>query len=79
MEILVNSCIRKVDRMWMRASRKSCAARPREGERHAVSKFRKSVRMKITVEGSKRCNIAADFKRLKTVSRRKEVNRTKNI
>ena len=30
-KILVNSCIRKMDRIRMRRSRKSCAARPREG------------------------------------------------
>ena len=50
MKILVNSCIREMDRIRMRRSRKSCAARPREGERHAVSKFRRAVSMKIAVE-----------------------------
>ena len=48
-KILVNFCIRKVDKIRMR-SRKSCAARPREGWRHAVSKFRRAVSMKIEVE-----------------------------
>ena len=32
MKILVNSCIRKMDRIGMRTSKKSCAARPQEGE-----------------------------------------------
>ena len=50
MKILVNSCIRKMDRIGMKRRRKSCAARPREGVRHAVSKFRREVSMKITVE-----------------------------
>ena len=48
-ELLVNSCIRKMDRIGMR-SRKYCAARLREGWRHAVSKFRRAVSMKIAVE-----------------------------
>ena len=48
-----------MDRIGMRMSRKSCAARPREWGRHAVSKFRRAVSMKITVEESKRSNIAA--------------------
>ena len=43
----------------MRAIRKSCVARPFEVGRHAVSKFRRAISMKITVEDSKRCHIAA--------------------
>ena len=49
-KILVNSYIRKMDRIRMRRSRKYCAARPREGGRHAVIKFRRAVSMKIAVE-----------------------------
>ena len=60
MKILVNSCIRKVDRIGMRMSRKSYEVRPREVGRHAVSKFRRAVSMKIIVADSKRCNIAAE-------------------
>ena len=53
MKILVNSCI------GMRVRRKLCAA----GEgKHAGSKFRRAVSMKITVEDSKRCNIATECK-----------------
>ena len=48
-KILVNSSIRKMDRIGMR-SRKSCTARLREGWRHAVSKFRRAISMKIAVE-----------------------------
>ncbi len=68
MKILVNSCIRKVDRIGMRVSVKSCAERPWEWGRHAVSKFRRAVTMKITVENSNSSNIAAVIERLKTVS-----------
>ena len=49
MKILVNSCIRKINVIWMK-SIKPCTARPREGDRHAVSKFRRTVSMKIAVE-----------------------------
>ena len=49
MKIFVNSCIRKMDSIGMRII-KSCAARPRKGRRHAVSKFRRAVSMKIAVE-----------------------------
>ena len=38
------------------------------GGRHAISKFRRAVSMKIMVEDSKRCNIVVELKRLKTVS-----------
>ena len=50
MKIMVNSCIRKMDRIVMRRSRKSCAARPQEGWMYAVGKFRRAVSMKIAVE-----------------------------
>ena len=79
MKILLNSCIREMDRIGMRVSRKSCATRPREGRRHAVSKFRRTVSMKIAVQDSNRCNIAAECKRLKTVNKSRGVNKTKNL
>ena len=44
---------------------------------HAVGKFRRAVSMKITVKDSKKCNIAAECKRLKTVSKKRGVNKTK--
>ena len=59
MRILVYSCIREVDRKGVRERRQSCAARPREGGRHAVSEIRRVVSMKITVENSKRGNTEA--------------------
>ena len=68
MKILINLCIWEVDRIGTRVIRKWCAARPREGRSHAVSKFRRAISMKITVEDSKRCNFAAECKRLKIVS-----------
>ena len=49
MKILVNSCIRKMDKIGMKRSRKSCASRVEEGCRRAVSKFRRAVSMKIAV------------------------------
>ena len=42
----------------MRVSRKWCSARARERRKHAVSMFRRAINMEITVEDSKRCNIA---------------------
>ena len=47
MKILVNSCIRKMDIIGMRRSRKSCATRPREGWRHAASKLYVRGRQKL--------------------------------
>ena len=64
MKIVVISYIREVDRIGMRVSRKSCVARTWEEWRHLVSKFRRAVSIKIIVEDSKRCNIAAECKRL---------------
>ena len=49
-KILVKPCIRKMDRLGMKRSRKFCAARPQEGWKHAVSKFRRAVSIKIAVE-----------------------------
>ena len=49
-KILVNSYIRKMDSIGMRRSRKPCAARPRERWKHAISKFRRAVSMKIAVK-----------------------------
>ena len=46
----------------------SCAARLREQGTYTVSEIRRAVSMKIAVKESKRGNIAAMRKRLKTVS-----------
>ena len=50
MKTLVGSCISEVDRIRVRESRESRVARPWEWGRHAVSKFRRAVTMKIAVE-----------------------------
>ena len=47
----------------MKINRKSCAAK----RRHAISKFRRAVSIKIMVEDNKKCNNAAECKRLKAV------------
>lgn len=45
-------------RIGMRESRKSSAARPWEGGRHAVSYFRRAVTMKIEAEDREASHIA---------------------
>ncbi len=67
-KILVNSSIRDLDSKGMNLSAKASAARPQERGRHAVSKFRRAVRVKITIEDRKRDNMAAEFKKEKIVS-----------
>ena len=49
LKILVISSIRKMDKIGIR-SIKSCAARQREECRHAVSKFKIVVSVKLAVE-----------------------------
>ena len=71
--------IRKVDIIGVRGRSKSCVARPREHGKHAVSRIRRVVNMKIVVKESKRGNIAAMRKRLKTVSQRRGVDKTKSF
>ena len=77
-ERLVHSCIRKVDRIGVRRS-KAYAARPREQGRHAVSEISRAVSMKIVVKESKKGNSVAMRKRLKTVSQRRGVDKTKSF
>ena len=79
LRILVNYCIREVDRMAVRGRGKSCAARSREQGRHEFSKITRAVSMKTEVKKSKRGNIAAIRKRLKTVSQRRGVDKTKSF
>ncbi|MCP3679900.1 MAG: hypothetical protein GY782_06360 [Gammaproteobacteria bacterium] len=71
LSILVNSCIRSLDRPRVRLSRLSGVDKPGKQGRHAVSKFRRTVFMIIAIEDSKRSNIAAEIKRLKTVNLRR--------
>ncbi len=56
MKILVDSCIRGLDRIGVSKRRKSSLARPGEEGRHAVSKFRRAVSMKIAVKDRQRSN-----------------------
>ena len=79
MEILINSCIRELDRVRVRGRRKPSAARPWERGRHAVSKFRRAVSVKIAVEYRQRSNIAAEWQSLKRVSQRRRVDETKSF
>ncbi len=48
--MLVNSSIRALDSKGMGLSAKAVAARPQDRGRHAVSKFRRAVKVKITIE-----------------------------
>ena len=68
-----------MDRIGVRGRSKSCAARMREQGRHAVSKIRRAVSMEVAVKESKRGNIAAMRKRLKTFSQRRGVDKTKSF
>ena len=54
-------------------------SRPREQGRHAAGEIRKAVSMKIAVKESRRGNFATMRKRLKTVSQRRGVDKTKNF
>ncbi len=49
-------------------SRLSSVDKPGKHGRHAVSKFRRTVFITIAMEDSKRSNLAAEIKKLKTVS-----------
>ena len=64
-----------MDRIGLGGRGKSCAVRLREQGRHAVSE----IRMKIAIKESKRGNIAAMRKRLKTVSQRRGVDKMKSF
>ncbi|MPC38238.1 hypothetical protein E2C01_031743 [Portunus trituberculatus] len=66
-------------RIEMRGRRKPCGARLQEEGRHALNKIRRAVCMKIVLNDNKRCNIPAVRKRLKTVSQRRGVDKTKSF
>ena len=67
MRILVNSCIRELERIRVRRRKFSCVARLQEEGRYTVSKIKRPVKMKIV----KRCNIPAEKERLETGSQRR--------
>ncbi len=71
-KMLNTSCIRDLDNKGMSLSGKASAATLRDfGEKHAVSKFRRAVRVKITTEDKKRGNMLAEFEREKIISESK--------
>ena len=76
MRVLINYCIREIDRIGVRGRRKPCAARLNEEGRHAVSKINRTISMKIMIEDGKRFNILAVRERLKTV---RGVDKTKSF
>ena len=47
--------------------------------RHAVSEFRRAVRVKIAIKDSKRSNITTKRNRLKTVCQRRRINETNSF
>ena len=59
--------------MMVRERRKSCASRTRGERRHAISKIRRAVSIKIAVENRKRCNTESVRKRMETASQRRRV------
>ncbi len=69
--MLVNLSSRDLDTKGMSLTAKAGAARPQKGGRHAVSKFRRAVRVKITIEDRKRGNLAAEFKREQIVNEKR--------
>ncbi len=79
MKMLVNSSIRDLDSKGMSLRVKAGTARPQERGRYAVSKFRRTVRVKITIEDRKRGNLAEEFKREKIVSERRRTDETKSL
>ncbi len=62
-KVLVHSCIRGLDSIRVSLWRKTCKARPWEEGRHAVSKSRRAVSMKIAIEDWERSNTAARIER----------------
>ncbi|MPC46077.1 hypothetical protein E2C01_039786 [Portunus trituberculatus] len=84
-QLIAQCCAQSVDRIVSRiqtcapevpnASEVQVVLEEEEG-RHTVSKIRRVVGIKTAVEDSKRCNIVAVRKKLKTVNQRR-VNKTK--
>lgn len=66
----VEYCERGLDRLWVSRSRKTGAAREHEEQRYNFINIRKTVGIKMTMEGRKAKDTATELKRLKTVSTR---------
>ena len=75
LRILVNSCIKEMNKIGMTKKKKSCASMLQKEERYAISKIKRTVGMKIMVEDSRRCNIPAVRKRLDSC----RINKTKTF
>ena len=78
-KVLLNSCIRKLDRIGVRDIRKPCAVRLQEEGRLAVNKINRAFSVRMVIEDSKRCNIPMLRERLKTVSLKKGVDKTNSF
>ncbi len=72
--MLVNSCNKDLDRVRASVSRKSSVAWSQEEGKHAVSRFRRAVSMKIVIKDKTRCNITAEFERSKIASKSRAVD-----
>ncbi len=77
--MLVYSSIRDLDSKGMSLSAKAGTAKSQEGGRHAVSKFRRAIIVKKTIEDRKRGNLVAEFKREKIVSERRRIDLTQRL
>ena len=77
MRVCLTLAFKESDTIGVKGRRKSCATRPQEDRRHAVSKINRTVSMKIAIEDSKRCNVPMKREKLKTVSQRRGVDETK--
>ncbi len=79
MKMLVYSRIRNLDSEGVSLRGKSCAARPWEKWRHAVSNFRRAVSMKISTENRKWGKTVEEIERQNKVTNRRRVYKTKSF
>ena len=77
--MLVKSCIKYLGYMKVSFNRKASVAGPQEEGRHAVSKFRRAVSMKIAIKDRKSCNITAELERRKAASKSRAVNESESL
>ena len=70
MRVLVDSCIREMDRIGVKGRRNPFAVRMQEQEevRQSVSKINRAVSVKIARKDSNGCNIPPMEERLRTVN-----------
>ena len=65
--------------MKVTSRRNPCVARSQKEGKRAVRKIRRIVSMKMTIENNRRCNIPGVRKRLKRVSQKRRVDKTKSF